>query len=481
MRSPREAPLLAWLLLGALQAWAQPARVEWDRPKTLLGQGFGRLAEWRASQALGEKDLRFGLVRDDADSSWRSALNFGSESSPLWFGPVSGVELRSVGDTDRVAQWEGGVRAMGRKGALWFSTDARIFTERHTDDAAASWDGEVVDHSTQGQLSHATFTSFSRYRATVEWATDIGAFGIRREPIHWGPGRFGNLVFNNEAIPFPYAYWQGDFGSVSLEAIWGALTIDGIGDYRRTHDTRSVYGHRYEWRPVPDLELGISEQLILFNQQSVTGLVPFVPLFIDKGETAERENNGNIAFDAAFRKWNCLFYGEFLIDDMQEPTSLFSDQYWGNRWASLLGVSWAKRRPDRSLVSVGLEWSRVEPWVYTHFAPNSAQALNQGAPLGNPDGPNSQSIHWDVAYHAPTYGGSLDLKARWKGTDLGSSATDTIGSNTRSGKVFLAGIDRPDWEPGLKVWKSFQNVSIQGEAILVDDAWTGSVRTLVWY
>lgn len=444
-----------------------------------MGPTAGILESLRARQAIGIAPMRFGSTRTD-DSGWMAGWNLGDSTTPLWLSPRTGLEVRTAGDTDEVVAWEAGLRAAGRKGPLWFSTDARIFAERHTHHHAASWDGNVVDRSEEGELSNATFTSWARYRATMELTTPVGAIGFRREPLHWGPGVFGNMVLNKASIPFPHLYYQGDFGQVGFEAFWGRLGIDGIGDYRRTHYTRSAYGHRYEWRPRQDLTLGVSELLILYDQESVAGLVPFAPLFIEKGEVAERENNGNIAFDAAFRKWSCLFYGEFLLDDMQEPTSLFSDRYWGNRWGALLGAMWATTLTNDRTASFGLEWTRIEPWVYGHFEPNSAQALNMGRPVGNPDGPNSQAIQAHGAIHAGDFGASLAIKALWKGSDPGSSATDIAGPGLRS-KSFLAGVDEPEWIPETVVWKKFRNLSLYGSLRFERDATTARLRLLSWY
>ncbi|MBK9576264.1 MAG: hypothetical protein IPK50_00020 [Fibrobacterota bacterium] len=463
------------MLVGALigRAWSLPTPVELERHRTLLNPGAQSVLGLRAAQAGGGSPLAFGLVREDstrAPSGW----NLGSGQIPLWIEPVAALEARLAGDTDRVVASEGGVRASGRLGSLWFSTDARIFVEDHTDLQVASWDGEAIDRSEEGDLSNATFTSWARYRSAVEWSSPIGALGFRKDAPHWGPGVRGNLALNGKGIAFPHMYWQGQFGSVSIESMWGSLSIDGEGQYRLTHDTRSLYAHRYEWRPVADFSVGISEILILHNQESIASLVPFVPLFIEKGGTVERENNGSIAFDLAWRRWQCLFHAEFLIDDMQEPTSLFSDRYWGNRWASNLGVVWSAPSAGKNTwTAASLEWTRVEPWIYTHFQPGSAQALHMGRPIGNQDGPNSQSIRAQGEWRGLRQGVSLGGRAFWKGGDEGSSVTDTVGARSRRGKSFLAGVDTPEWIPEMEAWKKIGWVALHTMA-----SWEGNALTL---
>lgn len=462
------------LLLGSFvgRVWSQPIPVELQRWRTLIDPQAATVLGLRAAQAERRTPLAFGLVRDSAKAI--SGWNLGNGQFPLWIEPIAAFESRVAGDTDRVFASEGGIRATGRWGALWFSTDARIFVEDHSDVQVASWDGEAIDRSEEGDLSNATFTSWARYRSSVEWSSPIGALGFRKDSPHWGPGVRGNLALNQEAIPFPHAYWQGQFGSVSVESMWGSLSIDGEGQYRKTHDTRSLYAHRYEWRPHEDVSLGVSEILILYNQESIASVVPFVPLFIEKGGTVERENNGSIAFDLSWRRWQFLLHGEFLIDDMQEPTSLFSDRYWGNRWASNLGLVWSRPTKDRDSWAVAsLEWTRIEPWVYTHFQPGSAQSLHMGRPIGNQDGPNSQSIRAEMEWRKPRYGIHLGGRAFWKGIDEGSSVQDTVGAKSRREKAFLAGVDQPEWIPEVGAWRRIARISLQGYA-----SWERSAATI---
>jgi hypothetical protein len=84
------------------------------------------------------------------------------------------------------------------------------------------------------------------------------------------------------------------------------------------------------------------------------------------------------------------FYGEFFLDDMLTPWEIVSDD-WGNKWALTLGMQYFTNIYNRD-VSAGLEWSRVEPWVYTHFYGGSHRYDHFDKPLGSPAGPNSMAI-----------------------------------------------------------------------------------------
>jgi hypothetical protein len=102
-------------------------------------------------------------------------------------------------------------------------------------------------------------------------------------------------------------------------------------------------------------------------------------------------NNAALAFDIAL-SWpqDFRFYAEFFLDDMLNPWSIFSDDV-GNKWAATLGMRYFTNIYGRD-ASAGLEWSRVEPWVYTHFYGGSHRYDHFDKSLGSPMGPNSMAV-----------------------------------------------------------------------------------------
>ena len=88
------------------------------------------------------------------------------------------------------------------------------------------------------------------------------------------------------------------------------------------------------------------------------------------------------------------------------------------------------------------EYARIEPYVYSHFHPNTAQAAHLGVPLGAPNGPNSQTI--DFAVYG-RFARRINVNVRntwlWKGTDYGSAINDTTPTSNhfKLPKKFLDG------------------------------------------
>ncbi len=343
----------------------------------------------------------------------------------------------------------GGV-VSGNKSIMRFMLDVRMFSEFHSNDTRYSYDREYIEVQEEGDNSTTTFSSYSRFKANFNLDLEYGKVGFSRSAVHWGPGLFHNLVFHQDAVPFNYFYYKGSIGPVRVMSLWGSLSIDGNGSFRWTDSTRSVYAHRYEWNVTPDLLLGVSEQLILYNMEEPSGLIPIVPLFMVKGQGLEYRNNGNIAMDLSYRFNNLgLIYSEFLIDDMSEPASLFND-FWKNKWAWMIGAQYVR---DINGLKIGYitEYSRVEPWVYTHYKPSTAQSANHGFPLGNQLGPNSQAYTNKLYIRkAVNWYLGLRLDLVWKGNDYGSSLEDyrSDGAKNIDGtdfkKSFISGVGEPE-------------------------------------
>ena len=364
----------------------------------------------------------------------------GEKMKELSISPLGGYEYRYIGENAHSGSL--GLISHGFLGPVSFFLDARMYTEQHDKWNHPSFDGEGLDRQDGKASGSVAYSSFSRYRSNVSYDWAWGRLTAGRDAVHWGPALFSNLVFHQNAIPFNQLTFTTHLGPVSVQSLYGQLIIGDDWESNTSTDQRHLYAHRYEWRITPNLLLGGSEQLILFKQSAPFAFMPMVPLFIAKYSEKERLNNGNLATDLTYRfKALGSVYSEFLLDDLQSPGSLFGD-YWGNKWGWVAGMHYVQNLASTQGGAI-LEYSRVEPWVYTHYQPNSAQTANFNQPLGNQMGPNSQSFTGKI-YLRGVQGWytSLTAVAAWKGTDLGSSILD-LHPDSIEKKSFLAGQSSP--------------------------------------
>lgn len=460
-----------------------------DRPYSLrLGESL--VLERQLSDALQAtpSPMSFIYPRPCAEGAEGCALRHGfafADSAPgrtsaaLRLAPTLGYDFRyeSQINKEQVHAFEGGLLAQGYRGNLSFRLDARMTTEMHEHFDHASYDREFIEKQDEDASGTIAYTSYSRYRGDLNYDAAIGRFSAGRDTPHWGPGLYNNLVFHRDAIPFHYLTYTTAVGPLRVITLYGQLQGEDNRVSDREAKSRSVYAHRYEWAFGKDWLVGISEQLILHSYEEPFAFLPILPLFIFKGTGYERLNNGNIAGDANWRfaPWGRI-YGEFLIDDIQSPSSLFDDN-WGNKWAVMGGLhvteSWVLPRTNRpTRFSAIAEMARIEPWVYTHYQPGTAQSLNRGYPLGNAIGPDAWIFDLtlladpgsapspNLARNPWTLGMRLRL-----GEKGGTEAADVQGSPPRNStyKHFLSGPVREVFRLGMLGSYAFGSLHILGD------------------
>ncbi len=466
--------LFPFLFLIFSLAFAQ----EWslDRPYTLRTSEYLPLLDNLHQQTTGG-DLSGIFPR--RDSLWKIApesrgiLTWKKPGEYLNLNVGLGYELRALeSKKDTVQALDGGIQLRGYKDSVEFWLDARIYNEDHSIEKirpSTSWDREFLDNhdSARGEV---TYTSYARYRGALAVHMGWARLSLGRDAVHWGPGYYGNMTFNQNAIPFPQMNLETKIGPLTVKSLYGDLNVDAISTSPKNTRVHDVYAHRYELQLGNQLIFGINEQTILDSVTEPFLFVPIVPLFMHKGQITEENNNGSLTFDFAWRFLHRFrFYGEYLLDDLASPVSLIKNEDVESKWGGLLGLHAIHNYRSWEL-GILSEYSRVEPWVYTHFAANTAQTAHQGYPLGNPLGPNSQSVDF-LAYGR--FKDRLYLSNRirwwWKGTDLGSNLQDeTPSQHYQTPKTFLAGAERQFSIMPSVAW-SGKYLSIQLEACFIDN------------
>jgi hypothetical protein len=122
-------------------------------------------------------------------------------------------------------------------------------------------------------------------------------------------------------------------------------------------------------------------------------LLPFVPYLFAQHYVGDRDNSG-ISLDFSVGTLPGFeFYGELFIDDLDAITSMFDDTWWGNKWGATLGVAAKPRKLGILEWDGALEYTRIEPWVYTHHLGSGTQYSHYGQSIGSDLGPNSQEVY----------------------------------------------------------------------------------------
>ncbi len=228
-----------------------------------------------------------------------------------------------------------------------------------------------------------------------------GRFGLLlgRQKLSWGSGlqeRLG-LAAGNE--PMDMLRFHLDFRRVRF-AYFHAL-LQGLGS------PRYLIGHRFDIRPHRNLQFGIYETLVYAGRDIEPAyLNPFLPYHIMEHQLGDRDNN-MVGLDVtAFPARGLRLFAEIFVDDFSLDYPLGT--YWGNKLAYLAGMHWVQPLGLKT-ASLFLEYTRVDPWVYTHYDTLNVYA-HYGESLGSKLGPNAdrvrarlrwqphRDVHWDFGY-----------------------------------------------------------------------------------
>lgn len=295
----------------------------------------------------------------------------------------------------------------GNVGKVSFYSGISVWTEYRSD--------TLFPESSYEPYNGLAYNLYGRAKEASLRSSDVPFGGIRYDAgrieletavdyLRCGPAQFFPLTLSGNAPPITYLRGVFDLDVIYYQHIVGQLKVD-------KRERKYIFMHRLGsdlWNR--RIHLGINEVIIYGNttseprsvndsiydwyRQNDRGLewiycIPMVPFKFVEHYAGDRDNAA-ISFDLTLlwpRGWR--WYGEFFIDDMLAPWKVFSPD-WGNKWALTAGVNYFGKLRDRDL-TIQAEYSRVEPWVYTHFCGGSHRYSHFNACLGSPMGPNSQA------------------------------------------------------------------------------------------
>ena len=260
------------------------------------------------------------------------------------------TRMRSFADTPREAAEIGG-------GLDWIGDRLSIQLQ-----------AQVVDSPADGEDFRADGSAI---------AVVLGNFSISANMLDrwWGPGWDSNLILSSNARPMPAISIDRNFTD-AFESKWLswlgpwdlAVHFGRFESERHIADTR-FFGMRFNFRPIPSLEIGLSRTAQWCGEGRPCGLDIFIDLLLGK------DNRGDAG-----------------IDQSNEPGNQLAgiDFRWSNRWfgrsnaiyGQAIGEDEAGGFPSRYLVQLGAESSGMmgDRWSYRWYsevAGTSCDAVKQ--------------------------------------------------------------------------------------------------------
>lgn len=224
----------------------------------------------------------------------------------------------------------------------------------------------------------------------------------RGRPV-WGRGERGTLALSGYGAPMNFLSFEAGFGrarfvfiAAELEQFPPIAQMYYPAQPSAVADSVTVQkrfsAHRLEVDITDDFSLGLYDMVIYGGRWELSYLNPVMFL---KGAEHANGDHDNAAIGADFR-WivhrGHSVYGELFVDDIS-TTKLGTDWY-GNKLAGQIGSFLVEPfgLPD---VDARIEYTRIQPWVYTHRYPINTYT-SYGDPLGYFLGPNSDDLSLEI-------------------------------------------------------------------------------------
>lgn len=305
----------------------------------------------------------------------------------------------------------------GAVGYLSYFSEVKIWTEYQSDTSFSMSSYQPFDgnpYNLYGRAKSSSIRSSDLFRGGIAFKKDRINFASAVDYIRQGPAIFYPLTFSGETSPLTYFRTRLNLGNLLYTHTFGLLRT-------QRDKAKYFYTHRLDFSLFKKkLKCGLSEVIINGStaekaqtdslKTSYYGekrswewvyMIPFIPYVFAEHYVGDRDN-AILSFDisVAYPR-NFRWYIECFLDDFSSPLTILSDDY-GNKWAFTIGGQYFGTI-SRNDLTISLEYSRVEPWVYTHFYGGSHRYTHFGKSLGNSLGPNSDALILSCTYALNQY------------------------------------------------------------------------------
>jgi hypothetical protein len=374
--------------------------------------------------------------KKDGYHRWRSFTAEGG-SVTLQIDPLLGMGF--INGTDQsVKQYNSGVDAWGTVGKHWgYQFYFRDFNET----------GTGMDRVTQNtpntgiiikDTSNYSSLNYSETRAAITYTWNKGVISFGQDHLLWGYGQNGLITVSDKSPVFPYIrfdYQLFKWLHFNYDHIW--LSSDIVDSARTYPNGNIIYGgqrvfyqpkymamHSANFRLKKGLTAALGESMIYSDNLLWPYLIPVLFYKIYDYETSNSYNNAGsnaqifLNIDSRNQVAKTHLYGTLFIDELS-VSNIFNEKKKRNQIGYTIGAE--KRDVLLPYLTVGVEYTRVNPFVYRNFIP-AQDYSNHNYSLGDWMGNNFDRWILFAKYHPAA---KLSLIARYQYSRKGGAGTLT--------------------------------------------------------
>ena len=345
-----------------------------------------------------------------------------------------------------------------------FHFDARIMV---SNDYTNRYINDNFYHPSEGlpyNKQSETRRTWDQFSAKIDYQLKPVTLLAGFDYLEFGPARYNHVILRgNRSIdrpwqdttsriwrpaPTPYFGYRFEIGPIEYSQYAAKL-------FEKKNKGKYMHAHRLDLHLPFNITLGLSETALYGSTTEPAHtnpnadadstdrdfewnyVLPFIMYNFQEHIQGDQDNI-SLAFDLSVRTlphWE--FYGELLWDDMKTPTSMFDDSWWGNKWGATVGIARDSLYVGPVRLDMFTEYTRIEPWVYTHHKGGGYTYASYSQNLGSDLGPNSQEFHAELSATYKFINATLFAGNVAKDTAFGGNITDIHGPEDAINKVFL--------------------------------------------
>lgn len=323
------------------------------------------------------------ILKKDINQRWRGAT-VGNKNFYLQLDPVTGAKLIE-GTHETVTQFGSGIDIKGFAGKhLAFQFNWRDITET----------GKGIDFTKTGNAemgmvrkdnSLNSSLNYSNFKGAIGYQFKNGSISVGQDQLTFGYGNHGRIVLSEKAPSFPFI--RLDLHPISWLHFNYAHTWlqSNVIDSSRSYNLgNTIYGgkqlfyvpkfmaiHSIQLIPAKGVSVSIGESIIYNGHLFVPYLIPIMYFKALDNYNSMGDNNPASANSQLFGQVSLRnivprahLYGTLFIDELR-LSKIFSKNKRRNQLGYTLGIE--KQDFPVANLSVGAEYTRVNPFVYDNF------------------------------------------------------------------------------------------------------------------
>lgn len=232
----------------------------------------------------------------------------------------------------------------------------------------------------------------------IRYQMDSQSFvSLQRNKICIGSNISSSIILNDQLTnDYTFFNYHVTLGQFSLDFYHASLISDSTNVFtdngslisKSNNPDKYLAIHKFNWNPNEKLSLFMGEELFYGNRNIDFNY--FIPLGFWRVTEHNQGDKDNILIFAGLDYQPVTKYSLYfnLIFDEMTKSKLFTS-WWGNKYAVQTGIvkNNIYRNNFISWNRVGIEFTAVRPWIYTHKFLYT-KVSNDGQPLGYSDGTN---------------------------------------------------------------------------------------------